>query len=326
MGVAIDGGNSKTDVAIVRDDGELLALRRGGGSSPYFLGVEGALDVIQALVDDAIDDAGLTTPLDATAVLLAGVDFPAEADAVELAVKRRQWGRVVLVENDMFAILRAGTDKGWGVAVGCGAGINCVGIAPDGRRIRFPAVGWMSGDRGGGRYMARRAVYAAARSEDGRGPATTLEVAVPSHFGLSSARELTEALYFRRLDENRLIEVVPLIFAEAARDQVSAEMLEELAAEVVALARVAISRLGLQMEGVEVHLGGSLLRHGGSWLMTMIRTGLRDFSPSVVCNTIDASPVVGAALFALDLLHAPSAAQARLRREMGVSDAETAFR
>jgi len=73
-----------------------------------------------------------------------------------------------IVENDTFAVLRAGTDRGWGIAVVCGSGINCVGVAPDGRHARFPSLGAITGDWGGGYDVGLAGVVAAARSEDGR--------------------------------------------------------------------------------------------------------------------------------------------------------------
>ena len=72
------------------------------------------------------------------------------------------------VGNDTLAVLRAGTERGWGVAVVCGAGINCVGVAPDGRSVRFPALGRITGDWGGGYDVGLEALYVAARGEDGR--------------------------------------------------------------------------------------------------------------------------------------------------------------
>ena len=40
--LAVDGGNSKTDLALVVADGSVLALVRGPLSSPHHLGVDGA--------------------------------------------------------------------------------------------------------------------------------------------------------------------------------------------------------------------------------------------------------------------------------------------
>ena len=42
--VAVDGGNSKTDLALVRRDGAVLALVRGPLSSPHHLGIDGSVE------------------------------------------------------------------------------------------------------------------------------------------------------------------------------------------------------------------------------------------------------------------------------------------
>jgi N-acetylglucosamine kinase-like BadF-type ATPase len=310
--IAVDGGNSKTDLALVREDGEVVATARGPGSSPYHLGVEGALDVIGGLL------LGIDLPVEAAELLLAGVDFPVEEHAVRVGLERRKWAKRVSVDNDTFAVLRSGTDARWGVAVVCGAGINCVGVAPDGRQARFRALGWTTGDWGGGPDVGRDAVFAAARSEDGRGPKTSLESSVPAHFGLATPSELAEAVHFGRIDDARAIELAPIVFAAAADDPVAAEIVDHLAAEVVALARVAITRLGLEREPVEVVLGGGLLRHPPPGLLGAISRGLADVGPSITAHATSAPPIVGAALLALDALDAEPAAYDRVRSTLEV--------
>ncbi len=320
--LAVDGGNSKTDLALVREDGELLATAHGRGSSPYHLGVEGSLDVIEKLFERALDKAGLEPPADAAELLLAGVDFPSEEAAVVAAVERRNWARRVSVDNDTFAVLRAGTDSGWGIAVVCGAGINCVGVAPDGTHARFPALGWTTGDWGGGGDVGQEAVYAAARSEDGRGPQTSLEQRVPAYFELATPLELAEAVHFRRVDGSRAIELAPLVFAEAAHDAVAAAIVDRLASEIVALARVAITRLGLENEPVEVLLGGGLLQRLDARLGAAIGTGLAEVGPAITARSTSAPPVLGAALLCLDALDARPDAHTVLRGQMAAADAD----
>ena len=51
--LAIDGGNSKTDLALVRTDGSLVSFVRGSLSSPHHLGVDGCLSVLTLLLDEA---------------------------------------------------------------------------------------------------------------------------------------------------------------------------------------------------------------------------------------------------------------------------------
>jgi N-acetylglucosamine kinase-like BadF-type ATPase len=316
--LAVDGGNSKTDLALVGADGAVLALVRGPQSSPQHLGVDGSLAVLGQLLDDAARQAGSSDGrrADVAALLMAGVDFPAEEDAVRTAVARRGWAENVLVGNDTFAVLRAGTERGWGVAITCGAGINCVGVGPDGRHARFPALGSITGDWGGGYDLGLAAVSAAARSEDGRGPRTSLERAVPAHFGLGTPTELAEAIHVGRIDQRRVIELAPLVLAEAADDAVAASIVARLAEEVVALARVALARLELTSEPVEVLLGGGVLQSADGSVLAAIRAGLEEVGPQISVRPTATPAIVGAALLGLDELGAGPDVQQRLRREL----------
>jgi N-acetylglucosamine kinase-like BadF-type ATPase len=319
--LAVDGGNSKTDLALVAADGSILALVRGALSSPHHIGVDGCVSVLERLLADAVREAQVEAPrvADVAELLMAGVDFPAEEEALREVVAERGWASRVHVGNDTFAVLRAGTERGWGVAVTCGAGINCVGVSPDGQHARFPALGAITGDWGGGYDLGLAAVSAAARSEDGRGPRTTLERAVPAHFGLATPSGLAEAIHAGRIEQRRVIELAPLVLSEAADDAVAAEIVRRLAAEVVALARVALTRLGLTEEPVEVLLGGGVLQDSDGDLLAAIDAGLRETGPTITVRPTASPAIVGAALLGLDDLGAGPEAQQRLRRELGAA-------
>ena len=73
-----------------------------------------------------------------------------------------------------------------------------------------------------------------------------------------------------------MIELAPLVLAEAADDAVAAEIVQRLASEVVALARVALTRLDLTEEPVEVLLGGGVLQDVDGDLLAAIDAGLRE--------------------------------------------------
>jgi N-acetylglucosamine kinase-like BadF-type ATPase len=321
-GLAVDGGNSKTDVAIVSADGELLGFARGPASSPHDLGVEGAVEVVADLIEEALGGPPQGEIADAAELLMAGVDFPAEDEELRAAVERRGWAPEIFVGNDTFAVLRAGTERGWGVAVVCGAGINCVGVAPDGRHARFLALGATTGDWGGGYDVGLAATSAAARSEDGRGPLTSLEHLVPAHFGLDSPSGLAEEIHRGIIPVRRLAELPPVVFAAAADDAVAAEIVDRLAAEVVALSRVALEKLDLVGEPVEVLLGGGLLQAGDGRLLDAIQAGLREVGTAIAVHRTDSPPIVGAALLALDALGAAPEAYERARAEVGKAAGE----
>jgi N-acetylglucosamine kinase-like BadF-type ATPase len=315
--LAVDGGNSKTDLALVGADGRLLAFARGSQSSPHHLGEDGCMRVLTGLVDEARVQTGFDGALADMAMLcMAGVDFPAEEERLAELVSARGWAGRTTVLNDTFAILRAGTEEGWGVAVVCGAGINCVGVAPDGRHVRFPALGAITGDWGGGFDVGLAAVSKAARSFDGRGPKTTLEHAVPAHFGLATPYELAEEIHAKRIALRRVLELSPLVFSEADRDPAAAEIVDRLAAEVVALASTALVRLGLAEQPVEVLLGGGLLQGSDSRVVERIRAGLAELRSAISVRVTAWPPVVGAALLGLDEIGASPEAYARVRAEV----------
>lgn len=319
--LAIDGGNSKTDLVYVSAVGELLGHARGPQSSPHHLGLDGALAVLDRLRGQAARAAGLDVPpvAEAAAMCMAGVDFPSEEQALREAVEARGWAKRVSIANDTFAVLRAGTERGWGVAVVCGAGINCVGVSQDGRHARFLSLGAITGDWGGGYDVGLAAVSAAARSEDGRGPTTTLERVVPAYFGVSTPSGLAEAIHMGQISQRRLVELAPLVFAEAGHDAVAAGIVDRLADEVVALARAALTRLELTNGSAEVLLGGGLLQAGDGRLLGAIEAGLREVGPSLIVRPAGSPPIVGAALLALDEIGAEPEAQARVRSALGTA-------
>ncbi|WP_039932608.1 N-acetylglucosamine kinase [Streptomyces viridochromogenes] len=311
--LAIDAGNSKTDVAIVTADGEVLATARGGGFRPPAVGLETAMGVLSDTVSRALTTAGLTC-VDHVSACLANADFPVEEEQLATALRARAWGATVTVRNDTFAILRSGVTEPRGVAVVCGAGINCVGMHPDGRTARFPALGRISGDWGGGWGLSEEAMWHASRAEDGRGPATALATTLPAHFGLPSMYALIEALHLGHVAQPHRHELTPVLFATAADgDPIARTIVDRQAEEVVSMAVVALTRLDLLDEPAPVLLGGGVLAARHPQLNSGITGLLADRAPKAVPQVVTASPVLGAALLGLDSVGSGEGAQGRLR-------------
>ncbi|WP_030563562.1 N-acetylglucosamine kinase [Streptomyces aureocirculatus] len=314
--LAIDAGNSKTDVAVVTAEGQVVGAARGGGFQPPQMGVEPAVDVLADAVSRALAEAGMSS-VGHVSACLANADLPVEERELAEAVRRRDWGGSVDVRNDTFAILRAGLVEDAeprGVAVVCGAGINCVGMLPDGRTARFPAIGKISGDWGGGGALAQEALWHAARAEDGRGGATALMGALPAHFGLPSMYALIEALHLGHIPAVRQHELTPVLFAVAADgDSVACSLVDRMAEEVVAMSVVALDRLGLLDETAPVLLGGGVLAARHHRLDDGVRTRLAERAPKAVPRVVAERPVLGAILLGLDEMGAPASAYARAR-------------
>jgi N-acetylglucosamine kinase-like BadF-type ATPase len=256
-------------------------------------------------------------PADLAVVLLAGLDFPDEEEVYAAEAERRGWAGQVVIGNDTFAVLRAGSASGWGIAVTCGAGMNCVGVGPDGRHVRFSSLGAISGDAmDGAGAVGLAAVGAAARSEDGRSPKTVLERIVPEHFGCATPVELAREIHAGRIPSRRLGELSPIVFDAAETDAVAAGIVDLQAAEVVAFIRAAVQRLGAGLAEVEVVLGGGVLQAGNARLLGGIEAGLREVGPRLLIHVASSRPIVGSVLLGLDRLGAAPDAYERARREL----------
>jgi N-acetylglucosamine kinase-like BadF-type ATPase len=314
--LAVDGGNSKTDLAIVDLDGTVLAAVRGPGSSPHHVGVAGSVERIGALYDQAMSAAQQFELPDVGVFMLAGVDLNGEEESLHAALSAQSWVARALVRNDTFAVLRSGTDAAAGVAVVCGAGINCVGVAPDGRVARFPALGVITGDWGGGYDVGLGALGDAVRADDARGAPTALSRIVPDHFGLATAEDVAVALHTRQLSGWRLAELSPLVFdAALAGDTVAGALIERLADEVSGFAVAALQRLDMSDDAVDVVLGGGLLRAGSALLDDRIDAAVLAAAPRARIVRTTQPPVLGAAVLALDEAGATTSARTRLREQ-----------
>lgn len=299
--VAIDGGGSKTDAVAVDLSGSVWAHSRGAASNPQTQGLAVAVGVVDSLVAEVIERSGL--PLLGTGVFLSGLDLEIEIEGFRAAITPLPWSATdtSLVDNDMFALLRAGTQDANAIAVICGTGINCVGVREDGATARFPALGAISGDWGGGFQLGEQAMWHAARADDGRGPATRFSRSIPEFFGLPDIRSVIEAIHFDRLSAARLALLAPLVFDAAGDgDAAAATILDRQAEEIVALATAAIRRLELDTLPIPVVLGGGILASGDSDFLASIEEKLAGRAPHARITLVRDRPIVGAALLTLE--------------------------
>jgi N-acetylglucosamine kinase-like BadF-type ATPase len=312
--VAVDGGGSKTHAVALTLDGEVVGRGDGPGSSPHWVGVDASLEIVEAAVRQAIGDERVVQ----ANVYLSGLDLDSEVRVYADAVAAREWASPqTVVDNDLWALLRSGTEASDAIAVVCGTGINAVGVRADGATARFAALGPISGDWGGGSGLGEEALWHAARAEDGRGGATLLRAAVLEGMSVGTVAELTEQLHLGRRALSDLAVLAPAVF-EAARqgDAIAGSIVDRQAGEVVAFARASATRLGLLDHDLPVVLGGGVIRSGDERLLSGIAARLAEDLPRAHLVIVDAPPIVGAGLLALESAGATRDALDRARDEL----------
>lgn len=305
--VAVDGGGSKTDAVALELDGTVVAAVRGATSSPHLIGMSAAARLVDELIERLLVQTG-PRPLASANIYLSGLDLPAEMEELRAGIAGYAWADAI-VDNDLFALLRAGTSEPDAVAVVCGTGINCVGVRSDGAVVRYPSLGMTSGDWGGGWHLGEQALWHAARAVDGRGPDTTLASAIPAVFGLPDLTAVIEALHFGRLPSSDLARLAPSVLAASrAGDAVAQGLVDRQAEEIVLYASTTLRRLELLGHEVPVVLGGGVIGSRDERLLTAVGRGLAERAPLARITVVTAAPILGAALLALEAAGAPAEA------------------
>ncbi|MCY4193661.1 MAG: ATPase [bacterium] len=320
MLVAVDGGNSKTDIALVASNGTVLGTARTAAGSYHAVGMETMIGNIEGGIREASVAGGLD-PDDLDPALgvycLAGADLPVDDRRLQQVLGAAGIAQKTIVLNDAFAGLRAGSTTGWGISLVCGAGMNCAGVGPTGHTVRFPALGALSGDEGGGGDLAVRALGAAVRGQDGRARRTSLETLIPEHFSLRRPIDVVAAVHVGDVPHNALLGLAPVVFAAAQEDdEVARELVNWLADELVLMGASAIRRMRRARSAFEVVLVGSIWKTSDSGFHDRVRDGLLAVGPQAVLRPLAAPPVLGAALLGSDRLGLGPRAESRLRAQL----------
>ena len=334
--LGVDGGNSKTLAVVADGAGRVLGVGRSGGSNHQAPGgLPRAMEQVRRAAWRALGTAGVSTEeVAGTYYCLAGADLPEDFDLLQTALRDLSLGAQMGLNNDSVAILRSGTEGPNAVAVGWGSGITAVGRNAEGQEIRLPALGWISGDWGGGADLAHEAIWLVARAHDGRGEPTMLEDVVLQALKVPTVDEMIRKLYFDlestlepyreeaspedvEEEEPYTVHLTPLVFQAAnAGDRVARELVARSGAEVAITAAALLRRLGLIDLPADVVLGGSVFKAEGSLLLDTVRDRLAEAAPRARIVIPDVEPVVGVAFCAMDMLEIPvdRAVRERARR------------
>ncbi|MDI3297679.1 MAG: BadF/BadG/BcrA/BcrD ATPase family protein [Bacillota bacterium] len=326
----VDGGASRTRVLALESGSGRLVRAEGGGSSPEVWGEERALAVLSELLGRAVGAvAGAWPPAAPVRAVfaLAGLDTEAERARARALLAEALPGWSLELVNDTQAALWAGApEPGPAVVVVAGTGANAAARDATGRLFRLRGKGYEQGNYGGGIDLARSALHAAFRSEEGSGPRTRLE---PELLALSGARdydELAERIGGGQAAPSaQLLQLVaaipPLVVRLAGEgDAVAQELLLEMGRKLAGSARAAASRAGLGAPpggpALPVLLAGGLFRPENPWLEDALRLELHRWLPGADCRRSPREPVRGALLLALQ--GDPELAPAERERTRGV--------
>lgn len=262
--LGVDGGGTKTNVALINEANEVIAEGSGGPSNPLRVGVETAVGNIAKAIDAACDLAGASRGDIVAATLgLAGVRRQDIRERVRESFVSQFRIRKTQVTTDADIALYGTTLGEAGLVVIAGTGSVCIGANEAGEK--FIAGGWgpLAGDEGGGRGIADDALHAVAKASDGRGPATKLSLRAAEYFRASNVENLIVAIYAPQMDNSRIAGFARLVIETALEgDHIAVEILRNAGEELGAAAAAVIVKLGLSGKAIPIGCVGSIFNAG----------------------------------------------------------------
>src|SRR4051794_16686546 len=193
--LGVDGGQSGTTAVIGDETGKLLGTGEGGPCNHAAAG-EGRRKLERAIAE-SLGKACALAGLDPATVAFESACFgmsggPDDKREILAGVLRTS---LLTVTNDAVIALAGATAAGEGVITIAGTGSIAFGRNADGRSARAGGWGYIFGDEGGGFDIARQALRAALRMEEGWGPRTSLRELFLAETGARDANDLLHRFY-----------------------------------------------------------------------------------------------------------------------------------
>ena len=297
--LGIDGGGTRTTAWLADERKRILARAASGPANPLKVGFDASKREILGAAQQARHQARLKNShvLDAVTVGLAGVDRPQVHGRLFRWLRRAIPAHHHLLTSDAAITLRAAIGDSPGVIVISGTGSISFARDERGRVLRSGGWGAPLDDAGSGYDLGRKAIIAALRDYDGRGPYTQLTRKICLALKIS---DITQVI-LQPLTPHDIAALFPLVLAAARRrDFVAQQLCEEAGRDLADLAAALLKRLGWQRRIVPVVIAGGVFR-ASLRIRKVFRRYLRRHAPQARVLLLRHPPVEGALALARDL-------------------------
>lgn len=265
--LGVDVGGSHTAVVVGDHDGQVLARADGPGAAMRPGGAEASAAVIADIARRAAATAGLELPADAAMVGAAGAGRDPEQHDLTAALIAAQVARRVRVAGDSEVALAAAFGDGSGILLNAGTGSIAFARSPDMRLHRAGGYGWQLGDEGGGYWLGRRALAAAARATDDPNESSTLLERLLVALGLRHFNDLIR--WTATATPAQIAALAPHVVNAASEGEVVAQRAVREAAVELARLVGALQRHFPGADPIPVATAGGLLRSGSPLLRAL---------------------------------------------------------
>ncbi len=257
--LGVDGGQSSTTALIGDENGKIVGAGRGGPCNHVKTGDgrEKFVNAIRGCVGEACRQAGVD--MDTVVFESACLGFSGGPKDKEPILREMIRTRRMQVSTDAPIALAGATGGEPGIITIAGTGSISWGRNAKGQTARAGGWGYVFGDEGGAFDIARQALRAALRLEEGWGPPTALRARLLEATGAESANDLLHRCYTVDWPRPKIAALSKVVDQTAEEgDAAARQILERAAQELAEITAAVRGQLFEKEELVRVaYIGGA---------------------------------------------------------------------
>ncbi len=290
--IGVDGGGTKTTVALAKTTGEVVKIAVGPASNPRNVGLEECVRVIKKLVEEVKGEE----KIGASFIALAAVEeeYSDSKNYIAQSLKEVLQSKVE-VGSDQLAAFRCGTKENYGAVIIAGTGAVSHGWN-EGKEAKNSGWGYLA-DEGSAFYVGIEGFRSVSKHLDKRGKQTLITDILLKKWDITSDNQLRKIVYS---DFKKFIPQISVFVDEAGKlgDKVAVNILQNAGEELVLSLKKTIT--DVELEGsFPVILSGAMFR--SKIVFNYIKNSvLSDYKEAQVMLN-DKDPVNGSVALAIEL-------------------------
>ena len=319
--LGLDGGGTKTHILLYERQEGLLDLYTGRGSN--YEGMPGGYNelsqVLSQMFDTILGRNGIKAQdIKRAAFGMAGVDTNKQHEEISKVLANLGFKDFVL-NNDAFLGVKAGTSRGVGISCVSGSGFSVVGIDAKDNTFQTAGMGTVTGDYGGGWWVAPEAMSYVHGQLFRRYAPSLMTEPVMELLGITHPNDYMEAIHHKYYNGDMrsfTLAVCKIAFDAASRGDAGAKGILERSGRAYGECILGILDNLDFSEPPEIALTGSLFqKHPNSHLVTTIDDFLkRTCGQAFTIRILDVPSVLGALFWAMG--DVPEEERATLREKV----------
>ncbi len=245
--VLVEGGKTKTLSIVVNERGNVLGHYLSGSSGWTTVGFDKALENLVESVVGAVKRSSLEiNEIDIAILGLPDIDTEEAKERFAERLKDLRLFKVAaVIVPDFVTAYYAVTLGDPGIAVIAGTGSIAYGRNSRNVSARAGGWGWFGGDEGSAIWIAMKAIEAAGKYFDGRGPKTLIGEKLLSFFKVRSPLQLIDVVYSKVREDIGELGQLARVVNEAAEegDQLAQEILVRGGRELALMAKAVYDKI-----------------------------------------------------------------------------------